>query len=188
MATPSELTIESRILLVRGRKVMLDSDLAAIYGVPTKVLNQAVKRNILRFPEDFMFQLTAEEGRELLRSQIVTLEIADKRGAHRKYAPFFFSELGIAMLSSVLNSEQAIFANIAIMRTFVKLRQAQIDPEELGQRLDQIEWRQSEQGEQIRAVFDTMERLMEVPAEADRKRIGFPTSHSRGRAIASNGH
>jgi len=94
---PSELAIESRILLIRGHKVMLDRDLAELYAVPTKVLNQAVKRNIQRFPEDFLFQLTLEEGQDFLRSQIVTLEIgeiAEMRGRHRKYAPYVFTELG----------------------------------------------------------------------------------------------
>jgi len=107
------LNVENCILLVRGQKVLLDRDLANLYGVGTKVLNQAVKRNDQRFPEDFMFQLTLEEGREVLRSQIVTLESSEEtRGRHRKYAPYVFTELGVAMLSSVLGSERAILANI----------------------------------------------------------------------------
>jgi hypothetical protein len=171
---------------------MLDRDLAELYGVGTKVLNQAVKRNLPRFPEDFMFQLTLDEGREILRSQIVTLEIeegesTEMRGRHRKYAPYVFTELGVAMLSSVLGSERAILANISIMRTFVKLRQTQLVQEELGQRLDKLEWRQSEQGEQIKAVFETIGQLMEPPPEADRKRIGFPISQAQVKALASNG-
>ena len=183
-AAEEEVCIEGRILILRGQKVLLDRDLAGLYGVATKVLNQAVKRNLQRFPEDFMFQLTLEEGREVLRSQIVTIEIpeipvkegeaAEARGRHSKYAPNVFTELGVAMLSSVLGSERAILANISIMRTFVKLRHTQINHEELGQRLDKLEWRQGEQGEQIRAVFETIEHLMEAPAEAERKRIGFP--------------
>jgi len=186
-ASGSEFAIESRIMLVRGQKVMMDRDLAELYGVPTKALNQAVKRNIQRFPEDFLFQLTLEEGRDLplLRSQNVTLE--NPRGRHRKYAPYVFTELGVSMLSSVLGSERAITANISIMRTFVKLRQMQLNQQELGQRLDQLEWRQSEQGEQIRAVFETIEHLIQVPAEAERKRIGFPTSLAIGKALASTG-
>ena len=186
-ASGSEFAIESRIMLVRGQKVMMDRDLAELYGVPTKALNQAVKRNIQRFPEDFLFQLTLEEGRGLLllRSQTVTLK--DPRGRHRKYAPYVFTELGVSMLSSVLGSERAITANISIMRTFVKLRQMQLNQQELGQRLDQLEWRQSEHGEQIRAVFETIEHLIQVPAEAERKRIGFPTSLAIGKALASTG-
>ena len=119
---PAE-TIATRILLLRRQKVMLDRDLAALYGVSTKALNQAVKRNAERFPEDFTFQQTSEEADEVLRSQFVTL----KRGEHRKYRPYAFTEQGVAMLSSVLRSERAVKVNIAIMRAFVKLRDAIID-------------------------------------------------------------
>lgn len=117
--------IATRIIELRGRKIMLDSDLAKLYGVKAKVLNQAVKRNIKRFPEDFMLQLSRKEA-ESLRSQIVTLnntksEIS-KRGKHFKYLPYAFTEQGVAMLSSVLNSERAIQVNILIMRAFTKLR------------------------------------------------------------------
>src|SRR4030043_2261531 len=135
--------IEQRILLIRGQKVMLDRDLAHLYGVTTKVLNQAVKRHEDRFPEDFMFQLTMEEAKiwctEIrgggLRSQIVTL----KRGQHIKYRPYAFTEHGILMLSSVLNSEQAIKVNIEIMRAFVRLRQILASHKELAKRLDELE-------------------------------------------------
>ena len=112
--------IESAILAIRGRRVLLDSELAALYGVEVKVLNQAVKRNIERFPADFMFQLSAEEAAPL-RSQIVTLKVA--RGLHRKYLPYAFTEQGVAMLSSVLRSPRAVQVNIEIMRAFVRLRQ-----------------------------------------------------------------
>lgn len=110
--------IEKRILFVRGQKVMLDSDLAALYGVKTKVLNQAVSRNSERFPEDFLFQRTEEEASRL-RSQIVTLKVG--RGQHRKYLPFAFTEQGVAMLSSVLRSPRAVRVNVEIMRAFVRL-------------------------------------------------------------------
>jgi len=168
--------IENRILLVRGEKVLLDSDLAELYGVPTKVFNQAVKRNRRRFPEDFMFRLTLQEGREVesLRSQTVTL----KRGQHRKYSPFVFTEQGIAMLSSVLNSERAILVNIAIIRTFVRLRQILATHEELARQMEELRWRQSEQGQQIQAVFETIQHLIEAPEE-DKKRFGFPTAETR---------
>lgn len=171
-AAPAPL-IEQRILLIRGEKVLLDSDLAELYGVPTKAFNQAVKRNRQRFPDDFMFQLTFEEGRELysLRSQTVTL----KRGQHRKYAPYVFTEQGIAMLSSVLNSERAILVNIAIIRTFVRLRQILTTHEELARQLEELRWRQEEQGQQIQAVFETIQKLIEAPAEDSKKRFGFPT-------------
>ncbi len=170
------LSIESRILLVRGQKVMLDADLAELYGVATKVFNQAVKRNSQRFPDDFMFRLTPEEARHLdsLRSQFVTL----KRGQHRKYAPFVFTEQGIAMLSSVLNSERAILVNIAIIRTFVRLRQLLAANEELARRLEDLEWRQNEQGQQIEAVFQAIQDLIERPTDQPKKRFGFHTSEA----------
>ena len=111
--------IESQIFLVRGQKVMLDIDLASLYEVEAKALNQAVKRNLDRFPTDFMFQLTGEEA-ERLRSQIVTLKTG--RGQHRKYLPYAFTEQGVAMLSSVLRSRRAVLVNIEIMRAFVRHR------------------------------------------------------------------
>lgn len=118
-------SIQSKIYLIRDQRVMLDRDLAEMYGIETRALNQAVKRNIYRFPSDFMFQLSAEEHSlsksNLLRSHFVTL---DKRGKHRKYLPYAFTELGIAMLSSVLKSPVAIQVNINIMRAFVAMRQA----------------------------------------------------------------
>ena len=154
--------------------MLLDADLAELYGVPTKAFNQAVKRNRPRFPDDFMFQLTFEEGRELsaLRSQTVTL----KRGQHRKYAPYAFTEQGIAMLSSVLNSERAILVNIAIIRTFVRLRQILATHEDLARQLEELRWRQEEQGQQIQQVFDTIQHLIEAPPEDAKKRFGFPTA------------
>lgn len=171
--------IESRIWLIRGQKVLLDSDLADLYGVPTKAFNQAVKRNRARFPEDFMFRLTLDEGRHLesLRSQTVTL----KRGQHRKYAPYAFTEQGIAMLSSVLTSERAVEVNIAIMRSFVRLRQLLATHEELARQLEELRWKQEEQGLQIQAVFQTIQRLIEAPAEPKR-RIGFPSGHAGHKA------
>ncbi len=122
-----------------------------------------------------MFRLTLEEGRRLesLRSQTVTL----KRGQHRKYAPYAFTEQGIAMLSSVLNSERAILVNIAIIRTFVRLRQLLTTNEELGRQLEELRWKQEEQGQQIQVVFQTIQHLIEVPAEPKR-RIGFPGGRS----------
>jgi hypothetical protein len=169
--------IESRIFLIRGQKVLLDSDLTSLYEVSTGALNQAVKRNRERFPEDFMFQLNKQESEQLgsLRSQSVIL----KRGQHRKYAPYAFTEQAIAMLSSVLRSRRAIEVNIAIMRTFVRLRQLLATHEELARRLEQLEWRQNEQGQQIEAVFETIQHLIEAPAEeTERRRISFPTSGS----------
>lgn len=166
--------IESRIWLIRGHKVLLDADLAALYQVETGALNRAVKRNRQRFPEDFMFQLSATETEELLRCQI---GISKEGRGGRRYLPYAFTEQGIAMLSGVLTSPRAIEVNIAIMRTFVRLRHLLASHEELARRLDQLEWRQSEQDQQIQSVFETIQHLIEAPAEP-KHRIGFPTSRA----------
>ena len=162
--------IENIIYLIRGEKVMLDHDLALLYGVETKVLNRAVKRNLQRFPSDFMFQLTAEEA-DRLRCQIGTSN--EGRGG-RRYLPYVFTEQGVAMLSSVLNSERAILVNIEIMRAFVKLRQMLASNAELSRRLDALE---SKYDKQFRGVFDAIRQLMATPARG-RKQIGF-----RSRAV-----
>ncbi|HET6975127.1 MAG TPA: ORF6N domain-containing protein [Pyrinomonadaceae bacterium] len=171
IALPNEL-IEDTITLIRGKRVILDHDLAKLYAVTTKVLNQAVKRNRDRFPEDFMFQLTKTETEERerqkrLRSQIVTLK--NLRGTHRKYQPYAFTEHGILMLSSVLKSERAIQVNIQIMRTFVRLRQMLLSNETLIERLDRLE---EDYDEQFRTVFSTIRQLMKPPP-VKRKPIGF---------------
>src|SRR3990172_2272519 len=160
-------SIESKIFSIRGKRVMFDRDLANLYQVETKVLNQAVKRNIQRFPDDFMFQLTKEEFNSL-RSQIVTL----KRGQHRKYLPYVFTEQGVAMLSSVLNSERAIQVNIAIMRAFVRLREVLSTHKKLANKLDELERKTEKHDEEIRAIFGVIRQLMTVPAEPKGK-IGF---------------
>ncbi len=167
--------IERSILLIRGQKVMLDRDLAYLYGVTTKVLNQAVKRHKDRFPEDFMFQLTMEETKiwwaEVrgggLRSQIVTL----KRGEHIKYRPYAFTEHGILMLSSVLNSERAIKVNIEIMRAFVRLRRILTSHADLARKLETLE---KKYDAQFRVVFNAIRQLM-TPQEPKppKRRIGF---------------
>ena len=157
--------IEKAIYLIRGEKVMLDHDLALLYGVETKVLNRAVKRNLQRFPSDFMFQLTAEEA-DRLRCQIGTSN--EGRGG-RRYLPYVFTEQGVAMLSSVLNSERAILVNIEIMRAFVKLRQMLASNAELSRRLDELE---SKYDKHFRVVFDAIRQLMATPARG-RKEIGF---------------
>ena len=165
---PVEL-IEKKIYLIRGLKVMLDSDLAKLYGVSVKVLNQGVKRNISRFPEDFMFQLTKEEY-DSLRSQIVTLKTG--RGKHRKYLPYVFTEQGVAMLSSVLHSERAIQVNIAIMRAFVKLRQILSTHKEIAYKLTELERKVEKHDKEIKAIFDAIRQLMRPP-EKPQRRIGF---------------
>lgn len=171
LAIPPE-RVERRILLIRGQKVMLDSDLAELYGVETKAFNRGVRRNLSRFPQDFMFQLTAEEfeglrfhfGTSSLRSQIGT----SKRGG-RRYRPLAFTEQGVAMLSSVLRSGRAVQVNIAIMRAFVKLREMLASNRDLARRLDDME---KKYDAQFRVVFDAIRELMKPP-EKPRRRIGF---------------
>ena len=153
------LDIQRRIIPVRGVQVMLDRDLAALYGVETRALNQAVRRNIGRFPEDFMFQLSKED---CLRSQIVTLNEA--RGKHLKYLPYAFTENGIAMLSSVLRSETAIDVNIRIMRAFTAMRRFVSDHAGLVQRVGAIELKQLETDKRIDTVFDALDRGNLLPS------------------------
>jgi phage regulator Rha-like protein len=172
LALPVE-RIEQVTLFIRGNKVMLDSDLATLYGVSTKVLNQAVKRNLSRFPDDFMFQLTWEEADELLRSQSVTL----KRGQHRKYRPYAFTEQGVAMLSSVLKSERAVQVNIAIMRAFVRLREMLATHKELARKLEELERKYDAQ---FKVVFDAIRQLMTPPTAAEKGRMGFPLPKTHG--------
>jgi hypothetical protein len=158
--------IERAILLLRGHKVLLDADLAVLYGVEVKALNQAVARNIGRFPPDFMFRLTNAEAASL-RSQTVTLKVG--RGQHRKYLPYAFTEQGVAMLSSVLRSPRAVQVNIEIMRAFVRLRQILQANTELARKLDALE---KKYDSQFRVVFDAIRELMS-PVTSTRQRIGF---------------
>lgn len=167
--------IERRIYMLRGHKVMLSADLAELYGVPAMRLNQAVRRNGERFPDDFMFQLTWEEA-ESLRSQIVILKA--KRGGHAKYRPYAFTEEGIAMLSAVLRSPTAIAVSIQIMRAFVRLREILASHADLRKRLDDLERKMSEHDERLTAVFDAIRELMAEPAEQQKTRIGYATEAS----------
>jgi len=158
--------IEKAIYLIRGEKVMLDFDLAALYQVTTKALNQAVRRNRQRFPTQFMFRLKAKEVDELNRSQIVT---GSQKHRDPKFSPYAFTEHGILMLSSVLNSERAIQVNIEIMRSFVRLRVMLASNAELSRKLDHLE---SKYDRQFKVVFDAIRQLMSPPVH-DRKQIGF---------------
>jgi len=156
--------IEKRIFFLRGQKVMLSLHLAELYGVETRVLVQAVKRNAARFPDDFMFQLTRKEF-ENLKSQIVI----SSWGGIRRSTPYAFTEQGVAMLSSVLGSKRAIQVNIQIMRTFVRLRELLASHAELSRKLDALE---KKYDAQFRVVFDAIRELM-APPEAKRRQIGF---------------
>jgi len=163
--------IERAIYLIRGQKVMLDRDLAALYGVETRALKQAVKRNEARFPSDFMFVLSDEELSKW-RSQFVTSN-ADRMGL--RHAPMAFTEQCVAMLSSVMNSERAIAVNIAIMRTFVKLRQMLDSHDKLAKKLAGLE---AKYDEQFRVVFEVLNELMAAPAPK-RRPIGFRVKERR---------
>jgi len=156
--------IESRIYLIRGQKVMLDHDLANLYGVPTKRLNEAVKRNIQRFPEGFIFILTEKEAKNL-RSQFAT----SNRGG-RRYLPFAFTEHGVAMLSSVLNSERAIQINIMIIKAFIRLRQVLIDHQELIGLFQKLETRVGQHDAVINEIIEAIRELM-TPVQTSA--IGF---------------
>ena len=158
--------IEKAIYLIRGEKVMLDRDLANLYGVSTAALNQAVRRNRERFPDDFMFQLTTAEVAELNRSQIV---IGSQKHRDPRSKPYAFTEQGVAMLSSVLRSKRAISVNVEIMRAFVKLRQLFVSNTELARRLDELE---SKYDKRFKIVFVAIRHLMAKPVK-DRKEIGF---------------
>jgi phage regulator Rha-like protein len=162
---PQEV-VESKIYIIRGQKVMLDADLADLYEVETKLFNRAVKRNIDRFPSDFMFQLTKEEV-EPLRFQIGTSKISGRGG--RRYLPYAFTEQGIAMLSGILNSKRAVKVNIEIMRAFVRLRKMLASNAQLARKLKALE---KKYDEQFRIVFEAIYKLMDPP-ERKKGQIGF---------------
>jgi len=169
---PDELII-NKIILLRDQKVLVDRDLADLYGVDTRILNQAVKRNLKRFPDDFMFQMSKEEF-EIWRSQIV-ISNNDKMGLRRP--PYVFTEQGVAMLSSVLNSDRAILVNIQIMRVFTKMRALLDSHKEILRKLDSIEKKDIEQDEKILLIFEYLKQLEQAKQEEtlfkERKRIGY---------------
>ena len=161
--SPEEIV--AKIFVFRGKKVMLDNDLASLYGVQTKMLNQAVRRNLSRFPEDFMFRVTEEEVVNL-RSQFVT---SSSMYGGRRYLPYVFTEQGVAMLSSVLNSPRAIHVNIEIMRTFAKIREMVLSHKELSQKIDEMEQKYDKN---FAIVFDALRQLL-APPEKPKREIGF---------------
>jgi len=163
-----EEVVEQKIFMIRGHKVMLDNDLAKLYGVPTKRLNEQVKRNIRRFPEDFMFQLTVSEKKEVVAicDHLKSLKFSSQ-------LPYVFTEQGVAMLSTVLNSERAIQVNIAIMRAFVKLRQILSVNKELAHKLSELERKIEKHNEDIQAIFEAIRQLMAPPPVKPERQIGF---------------
>lgn len=175
-------TLSDRIHLVRGQRVMLDSDLAELYGVTTKRFNEQVKRNADRFPADFMFQLTEEEGKSL-RSQIATLNpdeplrpqlaaLKAGRGQHRKYLPYVFTEHGAIMAASVLNSPRAVEMSVFVVRTFVQLRELLSTHRELAKQLDKLERKLATHDQAIAGLIDAIRQLTSLPAKKSRP-IGF---------------
>ena len=160
--------IEQAIFLIRGQKVILDDDLSRLYGVTTKRLNEQVKRNRKRFPDDFMFQLNLQEVRDL-RSHFATLKSGS--GRHRKYLPYAFTEHGAIMAANVLNSQRAIAASVYVVRAFVKLRELIASNKDLAKRLDELE---KKYDSQFKVVFDAIRELM-TPVNPKPRRIGFRT-------------
>jgi len=168
MAVPDN-SIEGMIMLLRGERVILDADLGGLYGVPTRALNQAVKRNLERFPADFMFLLTSEEAARL-RSQTVTSKSG--RGG-RRYTPYAFTEHGAIMAANVLNSPRAVRASVFVVRAFVRLRRMLFQHKELAARLDELERKLEGHDRQIIALVDAIRQLMAPPQGPPRRRIGF---------------
>ena len=162
-------SIEQKIILIRGQKVLLDSDLAKLYEIETFNFNKAVKRNLDRFPADFMFQLTKDEA-ESLRFQIGMSKKSGRGG--RRYLPYVFTEQGVAMLSGVLNSKTAVQVNIAIMRAFVKIREILSTHKELASKLTQLEHKTEKHDKEIYIIFEAIRQLM-VPPEKKKRKIGF---------------
>jgi hypothetical protein len=167
--TPADEAVISKIYYIRQQKVMLDRDLAELYGVETKVLKQAVRRNAGRFPEDFMFEMSREEL-ETWRSQNVTSNLGDRKGL--RYAPFCFTEQGVTMLSCILNSERAIAVNIQIIRIFARLRAMVLTHKDILLKLEQLERKVTAHDEDIKMIFDALKQLLNPPQEP-RPKIGF---------------
>lgn len=163
----SQERIESRIFVIRGHKVMLDRDLAQLYGVPSKRLNEQVKRNLKRFPSDFMFILTRQAAANL-RSQFAT-----SSWGGRRYLPYAFTEQGVAMLSSVLSSERAVQVNIAIMRAFVRLKQILATHKELAAKLKELEQEVGKHNKLIIEIFEIIKQLTQSPKLKPKPQIGF---------------
>ena len=177
MAVPIE-RIENRILLVRGHKVLLDGDLASLYGVTTKRFNEQVRRNAARFPEDFMFRLSVGEWNSL-RSQLATLKAG--RGEHRKYLPLAFTEHGAIMAATILNSPRATEVSVYVVRAFVRLREFLASHKDLARTLEAHERKLASHDQAIARLVDTIRQLMSPPEPATRRPIGFVTSEEKKR-------
>lgn len=172
LPVPTQL-IERRIYLIRGQKVMLDRDLAELYHVKAIALRQQVKRNAKRFPADFIFQLSAEEAESLVSQNVIP-----SRRSLGGFLPYAFTEQGVAMLSSVLNSDRAVQVNIAIMRAFVKLREVMTTHKDLAHKIEALERKYQDHDQEIQVIFQAIKRLLEPPA-APKRRIGFQTGEDK---------
>jgi hypothetical protein len=195
LLAPEAITL--RIATVRGQRVLLDSDLAALYEVETKRFNEAVKRNAVKFPADFMFQLSADEW-TALRSQIATLNVDARRGQHRKYLPYAFTEHGAIMAANLLNSLRAVEVSVYVVRAFVRLRELAATHSGLAQRLDELEHKTEaltarhdtfsrDTRTQLRQVFDALRELM-TPPDPPRRPIGFITPEDKKNTQGEAGH
>ena len=171
VATTLALPLERRIWIIRGRRAMLDVDLAEVNDVPTKRLNEQVKRNRDRFPQDFVFRLTAVEAQGILRSRSQSATL--KRGQNIKYLPFVFTEHGAGMLASVLNSPVAVAASLQVVRAFVRLRELIVARDGLGRKVADLERRIDGNSVDIGRIFDVLQELVESPAPSEAKKIGF---------------
>jgi hypothetical protein len=165
----TEKAIESKIYFIRGQKVMMDSDLAEMYGVETKALKQAVKRNMDKFPDDFMFELTGKEAEDFSRSHFVTL----KRGYNIKYLPYAFTEHGVLMLSSVLRSKQANDVNISIMRVYTRMKELIMSNKDILLKVEKLERSSDKHDKDIQLIFSYIKKLLEQPVKEKTTRIGF---------------
>ena len=170
-ATELALPLERRIWVIRGRRVMLDADLAAVYGVSTKRLNEQVKRNRERFPDDFIFRIREPEAVSILRSRSQSATL--KRGQNIKYLPFVFTEHGAVMLASVLSSPIAVAASLQVVRAFVRLRELVAERDGLGRKVADLERRVAGNSNDIGRIFDILEELVEPTSRSKTKKIGF---------------
>lgn len=168
--------IQSHIVVLRGQRVLLDSDLAELYGVPTRQLKQAVKRNQAKFPEDFAFELTFAEGDELRRSRSQTVTLNPGRGGNLKYAPLAFTEHGAIQAANVLRSDTAVQMSVEVVRAFVRLRQLVVNHKAISAKLAELDARVGEHDEQLAAIIEAVRQLTEPVLPEKRRRIGFAAS------------
>jgi len=170
--------IQNRILVLRGQRVLLDSDLAEIYGVPTRQLKQAVRRNIAKFPEDFAFEISIDEAESINRSRSQNVTLKASRGGNVKYPPFVFTEHGAIQAANVLRSDAAVQMSVQVVRAFIQLRHLVVNHKAIRTRLTELEDRIGEHDEQLGVIVDALRQLSEPVSPAERRRIGFGVGDS----------